>query len=140
MALVFAAAGVEGGGAAEVSEGGVVAEALGVVAGGDEQDRGALGADAGPSRERGGGLGHEQFEGGVELGDLGLEGLGAAGQHPQGALGERHHVAALAGPVTGGAFEEPVHIEISQLGPDRFGSGGDDAAHLVERLGPGLAS
>jgi hypothetical protein len=36
-------------------------------------------------------------------------------------------------------FEEPVHVEVPQLGPDRFGSGGDDAAHLVERLGAGLA-
>ena len=52
VSFVFAAAGIEGGDAAEVSEGGLVAEALGVVAGGNEENRGALGADAGPGRER----------------------------------------------------------------------------------------
>ncbi len=79
------------------------------------------------------------FEDGVELGDLGLEGEGAAGEHPQRELGDRHQVAAGAGPVAGGTLEEPVHVEVAQLGADRLGCGRDDGAHLVEGLGAGLA-
>jgi hypothetical protein len=44
-----------------------------------------------------------------------------------------------ARPVAAGAFDEPVDVEVAQLGADRFGRGRDDAAHLVQRLGAGLA-
>ena len=37
------------------------------------------------------------------------------------------------------AFEEPIHVQMAQLGADVVGGGGDEAAHLIERLGPGLA-
>ncbi len=76
--------------------------------------------------ELGCGLGDERLEDGVDLGDLGLERHGAAGESPQRELGERAEVATPAGPVGAGAFEEPVDVEVAELGADRLGGGGDD--------------
>ena len=45
------------------------------------------------------------------------------------------HVASLAVPVGGGAFEEPMHVEVAELVADLVGCGGDQGAHLVQRLG-----
>ena len=62
-------------------------EPVGVVAGGDEQGGGGLGADAVAGDERGGGGGHEGTEDGVDACDLGVEGLDAAGELAERELG-----------------------------------------------------
>ena len=93
----------------------------------------------GPGDQRRGGLVHEWSDDRVEFGDLSFEGLGPAGEHAQGELGERDDVAACAGPVRGGALEEPVDVEVPQVAADHLWGGGDDGPHLVQCLGSGLA-
>jgi hypothetical protein len=122
-----------------MGEGGFVAEALGIVAGGDHQCRGSVGADAQRSDELGCGLFDQGLEDDVDLGDLLLEGDGPPGQHPQAELGQRDDVAFGPGSIGRGPLEEVEHVEAPELGPDGLGGGRDQVAHLVERLGPGLA-
>jgi len=105
--FVFAAGGVEGCDAAEVSEGGFVAEPGWVVAGGDEERGGAVDADTEAGDQLGCGVVDELADDGVEFGDLGFEGDGSAGQGAQRQLGERGDVASGAGAERGTAFEEP---------------------------------
>jgi hypothetical protein len=68
-------------------------EPLGIVAGGDEERRGAVGPDAEGGDKFGRGLFDQRFEDGVDLGDLLFEGDGPPSQHPKGELGQRDDVA-----------------------------------------------
>src|SRR5947209_8761494 len=68
-----AGAGRDRGGAADPCEGGLAAQALDVLAGGDEELAGALGADREELDRARGGEGDESLELLVELGDLALE-------------------------------------------------------------------
>jgi hypothetical protein len=92
------------------------------------------------ANEFGSGLFDQGFEDGVELDDLLFEGEGPAGQHPQAELGQRDDVALGAGSIGRGALEEMEDAEAPELGPDGLWGGRDQVAHLVERLGPSLAS
>ncbi len=78
---------------------------------------------------------------GVELGARGvrLEGEGPSGQHPKAELGQRDDVALGSGPIERCSLEKMEDAEAPELGPDGLGSGRDQVAHLVERLGPSLA-
>ena len=78
-----------GGGAAQVGEGGLGAQPLGVVAGGDQQLPGGVDPDPGQGDQGGRDRGDQVLELGVELVELGLELLPAAGQGPQAGLGGR---------------------------------------------------
>ncbi len=94
--------GIDGGGAAEVSEGGLVAEPLGVVSDGHEEGAGGVGAHAVAGHEVGGGGGDKGAEDGVEAADFGFEVLYSAGQFAQGVLGRTRRGGRVGGPETGG--------------------------------------
>ena len=81
-----AAAGREGRDPAQVGEGGLAAQPVGVVPGGDQQLPGDLGADPHQRDQAGRGRGHERAEFAVGLGDLGVERLDAGGQPAQRGL------------------------------------------------------
>jgi hypothetical protein len=68
-------------------EGGFGAQPLGVVAGGDQQLASGLDSHPGEGDQGGSGRGDQRLQLGVELVELGLELLPAAGQGPQGGLG-----------------------------------------------------
>jgi hypothetical protein len=122
-----------------MGEGGLVAKSLGIVAGGDEERRSGIGSDTQSADELRCRLYDQGLEDGVDLVDLLLKGDGAPSQHPQGELGERRHVALGAGSIGRGPLEKAVDVEATELGPHGFGSSRDQAAHLVERLGPAFA-
>ena len=77
----------DGGGAAQVREGGFGAEPLGVVAGGDQQLAGGVDPDPGQGQQGRSNSGDQRLELAVELVELGLEVLPAPGQGPQSGLG-----------------------------------------------------
>ena len=68
-------------------EGGLRAQPLGVVALRDQQLAGGVDPDPRQGNQGGGGRGYQRLEVGIELVELGLELLPAAGQGPQGGLG-----------------------------------------------------
>jgi hypothetical protein len=115
-----------------------VAEAFGVVAGGDEELAGGLGADAL--------LGEEPWRGGpgelgevdVELADLGGERFPAAGEVPQRPLGRRGGVHGGGWAPVGAAGDALGGLQRAKLVPDRFWSGEHEILDLVADLGPGL--
>ena len=86
------------------------------------------------------GLGDEGLEHSVDLFHLLFEGEGPAGQHPQGELGDRRHVG-LAGVAEGSwrSWRSLVDGQVAQLGAELVRGGRDQAAHLVDGLGPALA-
>ena len=122
-----------------MGEGGFVAQALWIVAGGDEERRSGVGPDAECGDQLGRGLIDQGLQDGVELGDLLFEGDGTPGEHPKAELGERDDVALGPGPIGRGSLEEVEHVEASELVSDGLGGGRNQTAHLVERLGPTLA-
>jgi hypothetical protein len=67
VTFVLAARGIERGDAAELGEGGFVLESLGVVAGGDQEGGGHVGAHAVDGIELGSSLGDEDLEQPVDL-------------------------------------------------------------------------
>jgi hypothetical protein len=69
-----------------MGEGGLGAESLGGVAGGDQQLPGGVDPDPGQGQQGGGGRTDQRPQLGVELGEFGLELLPAAGQVPRVAL------------------------------------------------------
>jgi len=77
----------DGAGAAQGGERRVAAQALDVLSRGDQQLAGVAGGDAQQLGGAGRGGAHERLELGVELGDLGVEGLDASGQRSQRELG-----------------------------------------------------
>ena len=79
VSLDLAAGGFDGAGAAEGAERGFGADALRVVAGGDEELRPGLGSDTGAGEESGCSLSQERSEVVVELGDPGGEVLPSSG-------------------------------------------------------------
>ena len=87
MAVGAARGGGDGGGAAQVGEGGFGAEPLGVVAGGDQQLAGGVDPDPGQGEQGGRGRGDQRSEVVVELVEFALELLPAAGEGAQGGLG-----------------------------------------------------
>ncbi len=72
--------------------------------------------------------------------DLGRERSGSTSEGAQHELGAGGDIVSGSGPVAAGSFDETIDVERAELGPDGFGCGGDDRAHLVQRLGPGFAS
>jgi hypothetical protein len=92
--LSFAGAGIDRGDTAEVRERGFAAESFGVVAGGDQQCGGDVGADPADGDELGGGVGGEGGEDLVDLGDLGFECDRPVSQGAQRESGEGVDVAS----------------------------------------------
>src|SRR6266496_1561519 len=86
VAVCLARGGVDRGGAAEHREGGLGAEPFGVVAGGDQERAGGVGADAERLDEPRRGSSGELSQLSVEAGDLGFECLVAAGEVSECAL------------------------------------------------------
>jgi hypothetical protein len=78
-------------------EGGLGAEPLGIVAGGDQQLAGGVDPDPG-QRDQARGRRHERLELGVELVEFGLELPPAPGQGPQGGLGRGRRAGQGPGP------------------------------------------
>jgi hypothetical protein len=74
------------GDATQLGEGRLATQPLGVVAGGDQQLAGGVDPDPGQRDQGGGGRGDQDLELVVELGELGLELLPAAGQVRRAAL------------------------------------------------------
>jgi hypothetical protein len=77
----------DGGDAAQMGEGGLATQPLGVVTGGDQQLPGGVDPDPGQGDQGGGDRADQFLELGVKLGELGLELLPSAGQDPQGGFG-----------------------------------------------------
>ena len=121
-----------------MGEGGVVVEAVGVVACGDEKLAGDIGADAVEGDEVGGGLGDERGQDGVEVLELGGELLLAVSDGSQSWFGRLGRVGWVAGPESGGDCDEIGQGKCSELIPELVGCGGDEAVELEGGLGTGL--
>jgi hypothetical protein len=134
----LARGGRDRGDAAQVREGPLAAQPLGVVAGGHQQRGGGVGSDALDGDEVRSGLGHQVAEVGVERVDLG-------GQLPvpdrdrlQGDLGRRRRGARSAWPEPGGGRDQPGHAEPAQRRPQVVRCGHDQGVELVGGLGARL--
>ncbi len=80
VALLLSGRRIERGDATEVGEGALAPQPLGVVAGGDQERSGGLGANAGEADQIGRGFGDQRAQHGVELGDLGVDVAHSPGQ------------------------------------------------------------
>ena len=90
-------------------------EPVGVVAGGDEELSGGVGADAVQSDEVRGGRGDERFELFVEVVDLGGELLVAAGDLPQRGLGGLDGIGDVSGSESGRPLDEGGDAELAEF-------------------------
>ena len=97
------AGGLDGAGAAEGGEGCVAVEALGVVAGGDEECGGCVGSDAVGGEQGGVGGSAQGAEFAVEGGDLSAERLVAPGEAAQRTFGRREQRVGGGGRSQAGA-------------------------------------
>ena len=118
---------------------GFAVEAVGVVAGGDEECGGGVGSDAvgGEQGEVSGSAQGAEFA--VEGGDLGAEGLvapGEAAQRPFGGADER--VGGGVGAQAGAGVDEDAAAQTSELVFERLGDRDEQAVDLVVRLSAGL--
>src|SRR5690606_3387 len=124
----------------ERREGGIAVHAVGVVAGGDEQRCGGVGADSVFGEQlwwRG------SCDGGGELWseivDLEGEGLVAAGEAAQNCLGGGSRFGDIAaGTETSATRDELGGGESAELAAELWIGGVEDRADLVDGLGPGL--
>src|SRR5690606_41149719 len=99
-------------------------EPLGVVAGGDEQAAGDVGAHAEGGDQGGGDAGHERVEVGVEVADVVAELLVAAGQRAQRDLGRVDRVGQVTtSPQTGTHADQLGQRQPGQAAAQRLGSG-----------------
>ena len=130
-------------GCAQVSEGRLSAEPVDVLARGNEQGRGVVGAAPQTRqrcRRRGG---DEPVETATEFGGLGAELGDAAPEAAQcwvgglGGIGEAVRVGPQSSAHGGGALEGPAGVELLA---QRGGSGDEQVAELTQRSGTGLDS
>jgi hypothetical protein len=111
----LARGGLHGGGAAQRGERGLGVQPPGVVAGGDQQRGGAVGADAVQVAQLGSVAGGEGVELLGEQGDLGVEVLVAAGQAAQGQPDRRGRGGKRAHLERGGGTDQPAGGQAAQL-------------------------
>lgn len=134
-----AGAGRDWGRRAQVREGCLGPEPVGVVPGGDQELGRGLGADSGQRDQLGGGLGDQWLELGVGVGDLLGEVLVAAGQAPQCDPDRVGRVVGVrARPGAGQLSDQPAGGKAPQLLADLSGRGDDEVADLVDGLSEGL--
>jgi hypothetical protein len=110
------------GDAAQVRKGGLAAQPLGVVAGGDQQLPGGVDPDPGQGQQGGGDCADQLLELGVELGEFGLELLPTAGQDPHGGLGGRRSAGERPGPQGGAGGDQGLGLEAKQRLAQLFGA------------------
>jgi len=91
MAGRLAGRGVDRGDPAEVGEGGLGADPVGVVAGGDEQQGGGVGADTLQGQQARGGRCDEPVELAIQAGAVGVDVDDASSEGLHGQLGGIHH-------------------------------------------------
>ena len=128
---------LHGAGAAQRGQGGVGAEPVGVVSGGDQQAAGGLHPHAVAGQQSRGGPAGEDGQVGVERVQLGGEGLVAAGQIPQGAAGGDRRVGTVPW-VLGGQLRDPLGGgQRVELGAEGVGGSDQQVAQLVGGLGAG---
>jgi hypothetical protein len=118
---------------------GLAAQPARIVASGDQQGPGNLGAHPTTRQQRRGDLGRELGEFGVEPVDLGTLGLMAAGELPQGELGRRDRTGQLRRAEGGGDLDQPVGCQAAELAAEFVGCGDDQAARAGLRPGSALS-
>ena len=131
--------GCDGAGAAEGGEAGVAGEALGVVAGGDEERGGGVGSDAVGGEQGGIGGGAQGAEFAVEGGGLGGERLVASCEAAQRRLGGgEQRIGGGGGAQAGAGVDEGAAAVAAELVFERFVGGDEQVVDLVVRAGAGL--
>ena len=116
--------------------GGLAAEAFRVVPGGDQEQRGSVGADAIQSEQAGRPGRHERDDERIEARELAIEELGASSQFPQGDPGGVADGVAGAGPQRRQLGDQVSGGVPGEAGPQVIGAGQDQGPGLVDRLGP----
>ena len=110
----------------------------GVIASGEQQAGGCVGADAVRSDEGGRDLAGDPPAANVHQCDLLVELGDATGQGPQRQLGDRQQVVAVGRAEARARCKQLAATESTQLVTQLVGGGSDDVADLVQRLGAGL--
>ena len=136
MSLLFAAGRVEWCCAAEPSEGSFVADPARVLAGGDEERAGGVGADPDSFDHLGCGLRDERCEQIVEVPDLVVEFQDASGEGLERDTIRVGDVGAARGPEPRGCAQQLRDRQPAELAAELVGRGGDERSHLVQRPGP----
>jgi hypothetical protein len=147
VAAGAAGAGLDRGGGAELREGGFASEALDVLAGGDEQLAGALGADSEELDGPRSGGGDELLELSVEFEEFAVERTDASGEATEGVLGRLQRLMQVRGVGTEAEAQSGSCLQcpaVPELTAQRFGCGDDQVVELLEgggarfqRAGPG---
>jgi hypothetical protein len=118
-----------------VGEGGLGADPVGVVAGGDEQHGGGVGADTVEGDKARRGLGNDVVEFVVEAGVVGFDVKDAAAEGLHGELGGvRDGIAVGVGAEGGGGLSENRDRGATEPFPQLIGCGEAEMAELVEQL------
>jgi hypothetical protein len=121
---------------AQVRPGGLGAEPLGVVPGGDEQQRRGVRADAVKGKQARGVAGHEGDDELVEAAELAAGKLGAPAELAQRDPGGVADDITRAGTQRGGLGDERGHGVLGEPGPQVRWPGQDQGPGLAVRLGP----
>jgi hypothetical protein len=109
-----------------------------VVAGGDQELTGDVGADPEPGHEAGGGLGDEGVEVGVKVGQFGIEVLPAAGDGPQRRGRGVGRVAAVAGLELDAVLHQGAQFQGAEIVAQDLRGGRDQAVELEGGLRTGF--
>ena len=126
-------------GSAERGKSGVAAEPLGVVTGGDQQDRGHVDTDARGRPQGGVGSGGEDVELSAQGVELDGEALVLAGQGPQSSLGGLKWVDQFPGPEAGAALHPIIGVQRPKDASQLLRGGDHQISDLVGDAGPGIA-
>ena len=136
----LAGRGVDRGDPAEVGEGGLGGDPLGVVAGGDEQQGGGVGADTVEGEQARRGRADEVGELVVEAGAVGVDVEHPAAEGLHGQLGGVHDgVAVGVRAQRGGGLGEGADGDATEPFPQLIGGAEAEMAELVEALDAGVA-
>jgi hypothetical protein len=140
VAVGAARGGRDRGDAAQMREGGLAAQSLGVVAGGDQELAGGVDPDPGQRYQGGRGRGDQFLELAVELGELGLELLPAPGQEAQSGLGGGGGAGERSWPHGRAHPHQGLGLAPKQRGAQLFGGAVQRPVQLLGGCQPGLQS
>lgn len=114
------------------------AQTASVVSGGYQQLPGGVHADAGQRDQLRRGRSDQRSELGIQVVDLGLQGLPAARQGPQRSFSRCRRIGDRAGPQGSAGTDALARIQLAQLAADLLRGGGNDRVDLGTALDPGL--